>query len=92
MKDYTNKTPVFSESIRVTETSDPAHADNVNAAPEQLLQNTLVNRDSIVSLAGIVEELLTKGSISVNLVTMDGKQFATADGKVFRAAKRIQFR
>lgn len=92
MKDYTNKTPVFSESIRVTETSDPAHADNVNAAPEQLLQNTLVNRDSIVSLAGIMEELLTKGNISVNLVTMDGKQFASADGKVFRAVKRIQFR
>lgn len=92
MKDYTNKTPVFSKSIRVTETSDPAHADNINAAPVQLLQNTLVNRDSIVSLAGIVEELLTKGNISVNLVTMDGKQFASADGKVFRAAKKIQFR
>ena len=50
MKDYTNTAPVFSESIRVTETSDPAHADNINAAPEQLLQNTLVNRAYTKSL------------------------------------------
>ncbi len=54
MKDYTNKNPVFSETIRVTETSDPAHADNINAAPEQLLQNTLANREFILSLSGII--------------------------------------
>lgn len=47
MKDYTNETPVFSESIRVTETSDPAHADNINMAPIQIFQNTLCNHDSI---------------------------------------------
>lgn len=54
MKDYTNKTPVFSESIRVTEVSDPAHADNINAAPKQLLQNTLSNRNFILELSGII--------------------------------------
>lgn len=50
MKDYTNIEPKFSESIRITETSDPAHADNINAAPIQLLQNTLSNRMLITKL------------------------------------------
>lgn len=54
MKNYTNKTPVFSESIRVTEVSDPAHADNINEAPKQLLQNTLANRNLIMNLSGII--------------------------------------
>lgn len=47
MKDYTNETPIFSESLRVTETSDPAHADNINMASIQVFQNTLFNRNSI---------------------------------------------
>ena len=47
MKEYTSSTPVFSESIRITDTKDPGHADNVNAAPKQLLQNTLCNRQMI---------------------------------------------
>lgn len=41
MKDYTVETPVFSDSIKVTEISDTNHADNINAAPKQLLANTL---------------------------------------------------
>ena len=42
MKNYTPSLPIFSPSILVVEVSDPAHADNVNAAPKQLLQNDLV--------------------------------------------------
>ena len=42
MKDYTSSAPEFSETIRITETTDPAHADIINAAPKQLLENTLV--------------------------------------------------
>ena len=41
MKDYKNDSPVFSDSISITETTDAAHADNINAAPKQLLANTL---------------------------------------------------
>ncbi len=52
MKDYTSVNPVFSTKIRIVETTDPAHADNVNAAPRQLLQNTLANRAAIMALAG----------------------------------------
>lgn len=42
MKDYTSDSPVFSSAIRIVETTDPAHADNINAATKQLLQNDLV--------------------------------------------------
>lgn len=42
MKDYTSESPVFSEKIRILDISDPGHADHVNEATEQLLQNTLV--------------------------------------------------
>ena len=38
------------DTIQITETSDPAHADNINAAPMQLLQNTLVNQKEIDEL------------------------------------------
>ena len=51
MKNYTTSTPVFSENIEIVETTDSAHADNVNAAPKQLLQNTLFNRDQISKLS-----------------------------------------
>ena len=50
MKDYTEKNPVFMDTIQITETSDPAHADNINAAPMQLLQNTLANKKEIDEL------------------------------------------
>lgn len=59
MKDYTSATPAFSETIRITETTDPAHADIINAAPKQLLENTLVNQGAICRLeksAGTVDE------------------------------------
>ena len=52
MKEYTNTQPEFSKSIQVVETTDPAHADNINAATRQLLQNTLSNRAVIGRLLG----------------------------------------
>lgn len=42
MKEYQSSSPAFSESILITEPTDPAHADNINAAPKQLLQNDMV--------------------------------------------------
>lgn len=52
MKEYKNTSPAFSQSIFVVETTDPAHADNINVATTQLLQNTLSNREIIISLLG----------------------------------------
>ncbi len=59
MKDYMTDSPEFSKSIRIVETSDPAHADNVNAAPKQLLQNTLANRAAINTLMKKMDSLLS---------------------------------
>lgn len=52
MKEYKNTSPVFSPAIQIVETTDPAHADNINMAPIQLLQNTLSNRAVIGRLLG----------------------------------------
>lgn len=54
MKDYTNSAPVFSESIKVLETSDTNHADNVNVTTKQIFQNTLSNRELLHLLMGFV--------------------------------------
>ena len=45
MKKYTvdPKTAAYSESIEITETTDTNHADNINAAPKQLMANTAEN-------------------------------------------------
>ena len=51
MKEYKNTSPVFADAIQIVETTDPAHADNINMAPTQLLQNTLSNR-------GLIERML----------------------------------
>jgi hypothetical protein len=40
MKDYRNDNPEFSDTIKIIEETDTNHADNVNAATRQLLQNT----------------------------------------------------
>lgn len=53
---YTENNPEFSESIQITEVTDPAHADNINMAPKQLLQNTLVNNQSIMKLENPIFE------------------------------------
>ena len=50
MKPYTKTEPNFSETIEITEVGDPGHADYLNAAPKQLLANTLVNKSEIEKL------------------------------------------
>ena len=41
MKDYNVENPEFHESVKIVETTDPAHADNVNAGPKQIYENTM---------------------------------------------------
>lgn len=57
MESYTIDTPEFSTNITISETTDTNHADNINIAPKQLLQNTLVNRDNIEALQQAVQEV-----------------------------------
>lgn len=47
MKDYTSNDPQFKAVIKIVETTDPAHADNINESVKQLLQNTMQNRADI---------------------------------------------
>lgn len=90
MKEYTSDSPVFSESINITEPSDPAHADNVNAAPMQLLQNTLHNWMDIRTLGaitGYLERVYGAEVTMPGLVTSDGRSFVTGQGKAYRAVR-----
>lgn len=64
MKSYTSNNPEFSENIIIPETTDTNHADNINSAPKQLLQNTLENRSKIL-------EVLEKLSNDDDLIEVD---------------------
>lgn len=59
MKKYISSNPEFSNEINIVEPTDPAHADNVNAAPKQLLENTLVNKSDIEELQEKTNDLDT---------------------------------
>lgn len=47
MREYTVDEASFSEGIMITEETDEASADNVNAAPKQLLENTLFLKEKV---------------------------------------------
>ena len=63
MKEYTNSSPVFSDTIQVLEEGDPGHADNVNVTTEQLLDNDLSLKNAICKSKKI--EMLAAGQTSV---------------------------
>ncbi|MCI8624788.1 MAG: hypothetical protein HFI40_00655 [Lachnospiraceae bacterium] len=52
MKEYANNAPAFSPTLRITETTDTDHADNINAAPIQAFENTLVLKALLDSVMG----------------------------------------
>lgn len=92
MKDYTTSSPVFSESIKILETTDPGHADNVNITTMQLLQNALSNRLLINALigwvynedSGAVISMLPQDFSSEKLIIRDG--MASINGEVLNLA------
>jgi hypothetical protein len=55
MKEYANSAPVFSPTLRITETTDTDHADNINAAPIQAFENTLVLKALLDSVMGAAQ-------------------------------------
>ena len=63
MKEYTNSSPVFSDTIQVLEEGDPGHAENVNVTTEQLLDNDLRLKDAICKSEKI--EMLEAGQTSI---------------------------
>ena len=47
MKDYTSNKPMYSDTIKIIETTDTTHAENVNVPLRQLLDNTAANHEAI---------------------------------------------
>ena len=47
MKDYTVDNPTYSGNIKLLETTDTDHAENVNVPYKQLLGNTAANHEAI---------------------------------------------
>lgn len=47
LKTYIEEKPVFSDSIQLTETTDPGNADYMNIATKQIFANTLVNKKEV---------------------------------------------
>lgn len=56
MKVYTTDNPVFSNEISVVETTDPAHADNINVSIKQLLQNALALKKLLEEQHSLIEQ------------------------------------
>lgn len=70
MKEYTTADPIYSEKILITESTDAAHADNINKAPKQLLQNTIVLKhqiDAVSQKASITKATLAAGDTSITI-------------------------
>ena len=55
MRKYTKLKPTFKNEIMITETGDPGHADNINAGPIQIFENTLANKEEIEKEVGKLE-------------------------------------
>lgn len=47
MKDYQNDNAAFSSTIKILETTDDNHADNINVTTKQLLDNTVSNKKAL---------------------------------------------
>ena len=80
MKSYSpDGTPEFADSIQICETTDKGHADNINAAPKQLLENDLALKDEMD------RNFLKKEDVANNLVTTNGGWVLDArQGKVLK--------
>lgn len=80
MKEYKNTNPAFSQSIFVVETTDPAHADNINVATTQLLQNTLSNREVIGKLLGYSYDSDRERVVNMLPFNFDNGRLTVPDG------------
>lgn len=73
MKSYTTAAPEFAGSIIIPEPTDTNHADNINSAPKQLLQNTLTNKKSIEELQENAESMKESLYLAKSLAGYNGK-------------------
>lgn len=96
MKRYTESNPVYSDSVMITETTDMAHADNVNAATKQLLQNSVIDHASITLLLEqmaetnrILEQIVSTGVITAPMILDNGDYLVTEAGDELMAEIKL---
>lgn len=87
MKDYTVTGPIFHESLKIVEPTDPAHADNVNAGPQQIFENTIYLKQE----AAMLKELIEAGGPTAFDREKGYKkgEYCTYEGKVYRALEDV---
>lgn len=71
MKSYSpTESPEFTDSITVCEETDEGHADNINAAPKQLLQNTIWLKNELACNLLYIEDFSNGNSTGERTATM----------------------
>ena len=78
MREYTLNNPTFFDKITITEPTDTNHADNINRAPIQIFQNTLVNHLLLKALM----QLVTGCKYDVENQIMDLGLNCAVDGEI----------
>lgn len=71
MKEYTSNSQGFSDKIKILETSDPVHADNVNITTKQLLDNDTCLKNAINKNETIATLVAGQTSITCTLEGLD---------------------
>ena len=71
MKEYTSNSLGFSNKIKIIETSDPVHADNVNVTTKQLLDNDVFLKNAINKNEAISTLAAGQTSITCTLEGLD---------------------
>ena len=71
MKEYTSNSQGFSDKIKILETSDPVHADNVNITTKQLLENDVFLKNALNKNEAIVTLATGQTSITCTLEELD---------------------
>ncbi len=71
MKEYTSNSQGFSDKIKIIETSDPVHADNVNITTKQLLENDVFLKNALNKNEAIVTLQAGQTSITCTLEGLD---------------------
>lgn len=81
MIDYT-PSKKYSEKVHLVERTDPVNSDMKNAAVIQLA-------DSIAYLHGLLQSIISTGSVTIPLVTEGEDTLTTEGGDTLMATKKI---
>jgi hypothetical protein len=80
VKIYKPETSEFADEIEIPEKTDRAHADIINAAPKQLLQNTIALKEQIgdIDIDTLNQQMTEQIQEALKIIgTMDGDLIGT---------------